>query len=912
MIKSLYRFCMLATSLIGCSNAFSQNGLEVVELTCNHLTDPAGVTNPAFSWKMLSKLNGQSQSAYQIMIASSLKNLSLNKADVWNSKKVQSGNQLNIGLTSIKLASSKNYYWKVKVWNKTNEASVWSKSARFITGIFSKEEIKGNWITSNKEKGQAAPLFRKSFDLSSLPQNAVIHISGLGYYELYINGQKVGDHVLDPGQTNYEDYAFYVTYDIKNLLKKGENVIGVMLGDGWYNQDVVFNLGIYGKPVFWLQLDMQTTGKQHQIVSDESWKWQNGPVQSNNVYAGEVYDATKEIKGWASPGLHAQNWNGVYLATTFPPQVKPQDLQPIKRMGEIKPKRFYKTNRGTYMFDMGQNFAGWNRLKVTAPAGTEITMVMAEDILTDGNLNHFSTGIAATKVQQTEKYITKGKGLETWEPRFTYHGFRYVEVSGLIQPPAPDLLTGIVVYSSVAKAGNFECADPQINKLHKLSNWTITSNLHSIPTDCPHREKCGWLGDAHALAPTSIYNFDMQNFWLKFADDIQSTARQGMNSQFHIEKNKIYKKGYKEAGLPMMVSPGKRMIAVASPDWGSASVQLPWYLYLYYGNTAVLKAQYLAMKQWIKYVATLAKDRVIYGGLGDWCPPGTNAKMDCDPKISTTALYYQDLVILKNTAGLLNFKNDSLMFNDSAALIKASFIDSFFNPASNSFGSHTADALALYFGLFPEGKNREVANAIARSSKQNFGGFMNSGFLGLQRLFGALSDNANEQTAFDILTKKGEFSFEMMWKDYGATTLWEVLPVYTDSLMRKTLEARSHNHPFQSGFDAFFFDGIAGIKPDKTAPGFKHIILEPRLMNQLKWAKADYNSVYGKIASHWKRQGKQLIWDVEIPVNTTAEVRLPGHFTEVLVDGTAKIKNNRKGEDIKYPLSSGRYKLVIN
>lgn len=913
LIQKLIFSIGLMIVIFSADTIFAQSNITLNQLSCNHFENAIGVLDkPVFGWKLNASQNNQSQTAYQIVVSSSIKNNLASIGDVWDSKKIISSSQINIPFYERTLTSSKSYFWKVKIWDQSGKSSSWSKSSQFITGLINKEDFKGEWITSNKQKEHAAPLFRKSFTLSTIPQNAIIHIAGLGYYELYVNGKKVGDHVLDPGQTNYEDYAFYVTYNIASLLKKGENVIGVMLGDGFYNQDQVFlNLGTYGKPLFWTQLDMLVAGEKQQIVSDLSWKWNDGPIQSNNVYAGEVYDANKEIKGWASAGLATPYWKTVYLAKKYPPKVKPQNLQPIKKMGEIRPKNFYKTDRGSYMFDMGQNFAGWNRLKVTAPKGTEIKMVMAEDLLKDGNLNHFSTGINATKVEQTEKYIAKGTGIEIWEPRFTYHGFRYVEVSGLTSPPTPYLLTGIIVYSSVSSAGSFSCSDDQINKLHQLSKWTLTSNLHSIPTDCPHREKCGWLGDSHAIAPFSIYNLDVQNFWLKFVDDIHSTGRLGMDSQFHIEKNKIYTKGFKEAGIPMMVSPGKRSIAVASPDWGSALVQLPWYLYTYYGNVEVIKKQYPEMKQWVNYVATLAKDRVIYGGLGDWCPPRTNLKMDCDPKISSTALYYNDLTITKNAAGILNLKADSIVFADSAALIKKSFIAKFFDVKTNSFGSHTADALALNYGLFPDGKGVLVANALSKSSKEKYDGFMNSGFLGLQRLFGGLSNYNNEKMAYDILTKKGEFSFEMMWKHYDATTLWEILPVYTDSLMEKTLESGSQNHPFQGGFDAFFFEGIGGIKPDVNAPGFKNIILEPKLINQLKWAKADYNSVYGKIVSSWKREGETLIWNVTIPVNATAELKLPNQFTKITIkDGMGKtLVQNESNPNRK--LTSGKYQLII-
>ncbi len=584
-------------------SAIAQKDVQVTHLTCNHFTNPAGVlAQPVFSWQSMTDENGQMQTAYQIIVASSEKNLAKDKGDIWDSQKVVSDKQTHTEFKGQTLKSSTIYYWKIKVWDKNNKVSAWSKNAHFITGLVSENDIKAQWITSNKEKGQAAPLFRKSFSLKNKPQNAIIHIAGLGYYELYVNGKKVGDHVLDPGQTNYDEYGFYVTYNIDTLLKKGENVIGVMLGDGWYNQDVVWGGMSYGKPLLWCQLDTEHKGEKAQIVSDTTWKWINGPVLSNNVYAGEVYDAQKEVNGWHTvtpsrdeakgiKGVLKDTWNTVFLAKKYPPQLKPQDIQPIKKMAELPVKRFYKSINGSYIFDMGQNFSGWNRLKISAPKGTEITLKMAEEVNPDGTLNHLTAGILATKVEQMEKYTCKGTGIEIWEPRFTYHGFRYVEVLGLKEPPTADLLRGIVVYSSMPTAGNFSCSNPQINKLHTLNYWTLIGNLHSIPTDCPHREKCGWLGDAHAMAQSTIYNLDMQNFWLKFMDDIHSAAKVGTNTIFHLGKNKIFRKGFKEAGIPFIVSPGKRLISAASPDWGTAIVQLPWFLYTYYGNCTIAVPQ---------------------------------------------------------------------------------------------------------------------------------------------------------------------------------------------------------------------------------------------------------------------------------------------------------------------------------
>ncbi len=908
--KSLI-FIFLFSTVISC--AYSQSAIKIIELSCNHFINPNGVLDkPVFGWKLTSIQNGQKQTAYQILVSSSIKNSLNGIGDLWDSKKVNSENQINITYKGKPLLSSATYYWQVKVWDKNGTASFWSKPSQFITGVINTTEFKGQWITSNKKKGEAAPIFRKSFTLSAQPKKAIIHISGLGYYELYVNGKKVGDHVLDPGQTNYDDYAFYVTYQIDSLLKPGENVIGIMLGDGFYNQDIVWGGNLsYGSPKFWAQLDMQVGTKMQQVISDNSWKWIDGPIQSNNVYAGEFYDANKEIKGWANPGLNNKNWKAVYIASKYPPALKPQDLQPIKKMEEIKPKKFYKTDRGTYMFDMGQNFAGWNKLKVVAPKGTVIKMVMAEELLPDGNLNHFTTGIKATKVQQAETYICKGNGVEIWEPRFTYHGFRYVEVSGLTNPPTNDLLKGVVVYSSVKKSGDFSCSNDQINKLHQLNHWTITSNLHSIPTDCPAREKCGWLGDAHAMGPATIYNLDMQNFWLKFMDDVQSTSRVGANTIYHIGIKKINKKVFKEPGLPFTIAPGKRLTARASPDWGTAVVQLPWFLYTYYGNTSAIETHYAGMKQWVNHVGSLAKEHIVYEGLGDWCPPFGIENIDCPIAFSSTAFHYNDLNIMKQVAGLLGNKADSLLFADSAVLAKKALITKFYDKELNSFGSHTANSMALDFGLVPDEKETLVANAIVKTSIEKYKGFMYAGIFGLRRIFGQLSNHENEQAAFNILTKKGDYSFANMWDKYDATTMWEILPVDSVWSKKEEIAGQSHNHPMQAGFDAFFYESVGGIKPDVDAPGFKNILLEPKLINQLKWAKVNYNSMYGNIISNWKWEGKNFIWDIQIPVNTTSKIVLPNQFSELKINNQ-NIDIDKNKAQLTYNLKAGKYQFILN
>jgi alpha-L-rhamnosidase len=663
-----------------------------------------------------------------------------------------------------------------------------------------------------------------------------------------------------------------------------------MLGDGWYNQNKVWGKkGLsYGNPLLICQVDVEySDGSKAQITSDQSWQWANGPVIKTNVYGGEVYDAQKEIPKWNSDPNSKANWIPVALAKNYPPKLIAQTLPPIKKMKELSVKGLSKSAEGTYIFDFGQNFAGWTRLKVNAPAGTKITIRTGEEVDKEGKLNTGSTGVSATKVEQTEVYTCKGGGLEIWEPRFTYHGFRYAEVTGLPFRPTVELLKGIVVYSSIPEEGSFSSSDDHLNRLHELAKWTLTSNVHSIPTDCPAREKCGWLGDAHAMVQMGIYNFGMENFWIKYLYDIRSTSRNEAKASVYKTWDKQEQR-IKPAGIPYMIAPGKRLGGAASPDWGTALVQVPWYVYVYYGNTELLKEFYPDMKRWVEYVDALAVDHIVDYGLGDWCPPGKIVPTDTPVKISSSAYHYHDLSILEKAAKLLGYKEDAEKFGKIREASETAFISNFYDTQKKSFGSQTSNSMALDFGLAPAGEEKSVSDAIVRTSKNELDGFLNTGIFGLSRIFKALSRNGNEQAAINILDKKGYNSFDYMWSKYHATTLWEILPVDSFYLKIKNPRSdRSHSHPMQGGYDKWFYECVAGIGADSEAPGFKRIILDPGMIGQLKWAKGEHNSPYGKIKSDWQRDGDLFKWSITVPANTTAIVYMP-------VDAEKKVTENGK------------------
>ena len=917
-IKNSFLFILLVSIFL--NSCTVNTSLEVTDLKCMYLENPIGIdaATPDLSWILQSENNGIIQDAYQIIVSSSLEKISNNEGDIWDSGKIASKNSTHVKYNGNPLETATKYFWRVKVWDNQGNVSPWSEPSFWSMGILDAVEWKANWITYDYSKSSSMPLFRKEFKVKKDIKQAFLFVSGLGYSETYLNGKKLGDNVLDPAQTNYDIYSFYVSYDVSESLNIGDNMLGVMLGDGWYKQDLAFGIDLsYDKPKLICQLMLEyTDGEQDLIVSDSSWEWAEGPVVSANVYAGENYDARKELANWSETGSTEGVWNSAITATDNPPALRAQMLQPIKKMKELKSTNFKKIEDGRYVFDLGQNFAGWVRIKVNEASGTTIKLRMSEEVFKDGTLNCMSTGDYVIGFEQVETYICKGDGTEIWEPRFTYHGFRYVEISGLTSTPDLETITGVVVYSSVPNAGTFACSNENINRLHKMAIWTQISNLHGVPTDCPHREKSGWLGDAHALVHMSIYNFGMEAFWIKYLADIRSSAKREGVTIFHKSGNQDFYQKYKDPGIPFMIAPGKRECGAASSDWGTALVQIPWFIYVYYDNKEILNDYYPDMKTWVTYLENLAVDNLILEGLGDWCPPQPEW-IDCPHELSSTAFYYLDLTIMEKSAKLFHNTDDEQHYKQIREKVRQAFNSRFYDSVNHTYGSQTANILAIDLGLAPQGDEHAIADAIVKDMDDNFFGFHHTGIFGLTRLFDVLSKNNHKDVAYRLLGTGGKASFENMWKIYDATTLWERLPVedYSDSI-KLDLQKQSHNHPMQGGFDAWFYKGIAGIAPTEEDPGFTTIQFEPLLVNQLEWAEATYDSRLGTIKSSWKWEDNTFVWNVSIPANSSGIIHLPLDNYSLLTVNNEKIESgDSKSFSVKdgiIELNSGKYLIELS
>ena len=879
-----------------CHTKLSQD-IEVEELQCRNLTNPEGVDFPLLSWKISSSLVGVTQSAWQIEIASSEDILQKGKADIWKSGKQLSVKQFNIK-PELNMQDATQYYWRVRVWDNSDNVSNWSAPAYFSTGLSNEASWKAKWITYPRQKEQSLPYFRKNFSLNQeIPIKALAYFCGLGTGELYLNGKQVDStRFLDPAQTDYEHHALYSTLDITEYLQKGDNALGVMLGDGWFSQGEAWGGApfSYGNPMFRLQVMLFFEDNRRELIqSDETWVWKEGPIINSNIYLGEIHDARREITTWSDPGASLEGWHPTITASeNIPPRLLPQIIEPIRKKEVLLAKNIWKDPSGSWVYDFGINVAGIPLLEVQQPEGTQLTLRFAEEIDTSGSLDFTSTGWIHHGDIFKDEYICKGGAIEQWSPKFTYHGYRYAELSGFSGEPDETTLKLVVVHSDVENSGTFECADEQINKLHELAVRTVKSNLHGVPTDCPIREKCGWLGDVHAYVKMANLNFNMDNFWSKYLGDIRSgAAREEKNTLFHERYNNTFYFADKPAGIPYMIAPGKRLCGVASPDWGTVVVQLPWWMYVYNGNSQVLEEYYPMMKQWTEYVGSLAKNEertkkyssettsIVYQGLGDWCPPRYTSVDNTPVEFTSTAFHYLDTHIMEQVATLLGKDDDAQTFASRKDEIAQELVAVMYNPIHKTFGTQTADAMALDLGLVPAGDEKAVADAIVRNMNEKSEGFMHSGIFGICRIGSMLARNGNAQAAWEMFTKKGENSFEWMWKEANATSLWETLPV--NEMTQKSVSTASRNHPMQAGYDVTFFEDIAGIRPDPSGYGFKTIRFEPLFCDYLAWAKATISTPHGEATSSWKKESNSFDWEILIPPNSTGLVTIPidGEFT---------------------------------
>jgi alpha-L-rhamnosidase len=762
-----------------------------------------------------------------------------------------------------------------------------------------------NNVRSPESRRLAARWLRKDFVLEKKIRRAVLYASGLGVSELYLNGSKVGNHVLSPALAEYQKRIFYVTHDVTDGLKRGENAIGVILGNGRFyspRSQLYAGMATYGFPKLLLQLRVEyTDGSISEIVSDESWKLTaNGPILANNEYDGEEYDARKELIGWSEPGFDAAKWQTAQLVAAPAGQVVAQMIEPIRVTQTLKPVALTEPTPGVFIFDLGQNMVGWCRLKVTGPARTQVTLRHAETLQPDGTLY-----IANLRgAEATDNYTLRGGGTETWEPRFVYHGFRFVEVTGFPGKPTLDSIEGRVVHDDLESAGDFTCSNPLLNRIYQNVVWGTKGNYRSIPTDCPQRdERQGWLGDRSEESRGESFLFDTQAFHEKWLQDIADAQ--------------------KDNGSVPDVAPSFWPIYKNDVTWPSSTVIIPGALYDQFGDRALVERHYDSTAKWSNYMLRYVTNGIIYSdSYGDWCVPPEDPKLihSKDPARQTargllaTSYFYHDLKLMERYATLLGKSEDAQRFGKLAGDLKAAFNEKFLKRDLGQYdnGSQTSCVLPLAFGLVPDDMRKKVFDHLVRKITVETKGHIGTGLIGGQYLMRVLSEGGRTDLAYTIATQKDYPSWGYM-VEQGATTIWELWNGNTaDPAMN------SGNHVMLVGDLAIWlYENLAGIKSDPEQPGFKHVIMKPEQVGDLKFVKATHRSPYGLIASEWHQNGPRFNWRLEIPPNTTATIYVPAKDLNSVLEGRQAATNAPGVKSSRFEngraileLSSGKYRFI--
>lgn len=862
--------------LILCFPVFSRAeplGIAAHDLRCEFRSQPLGIDalQPRLSWvlKGSPEQKGQRQSAYRILVTSS-------RGTLWDSGKVPSSDQNNIEYQGKALRPGEICTWKVRVWDGEGRAQ-WSKASHWEMGLLRSQDWVGQWINDGKETANAdpemylddpAPLFRKEFAARDRVARARLYITGLGYYEAWLNGSRIGDHVLDPGWTDVDKRVFYSVFDVTKMLKSGKNCLGVMLGNGWFNPLPLRLFGSFnlrqrltiGRPRLLAQLQIEyRNGTSETIATDKSWRVDQGPILRNNIYLGEVYDAGKEQEGWDKPGFDDSAWRRPALAKEKLGRLVAQPLPPIRVTAKWNAVKVSEPKPGVLIYDCGANFAGWVSLRVNVPAGTEIRIRYGELLHPDGSLNPMTSvarqikgkgtgGPGAPDIAwQSDTYIARGGG-ETYTPRFTFHGFRYVEITGLPAPLPLSSVTAMRLNSDVQNAGSFECSNPMLNEIQTMCRRTFLSNIFSVQSDCPHRERLGYGGDIVATSEAFMTNFDMANFYAKTVRD------------------------WSDSALPDgMFTDTAPFIGIqyCGVIWAMAHPLLIDQLYRYYGNRQLGAEEYEAAKRWMLLVEKKYPDGIVKDGLSDHegLAPAPSPEM-------VTPLYFQCANLLAAQAKRLSRTGDEGHFQQLTETIRKAYLSRFVDPITGKVGPGTqaSQAIALYTKIVPKSGRQRVLEYLLEDikAKQNH---LTTGILGTKFMLDVLSNEGYADVAYAIVTQPNFPGWVWMLKN-GATTLWEHWE-YSDNTF-------SHNHPMFGSVSQWMIQWLGGIQPDPNSVGFDKLVIQPQTPKGLDWVKSSQVTIRGKIVSNWSRQGSKVTYNISIPVNTSAKVILPANSIEVV------------------------------
>jgi alpha-L-rhamnosidase len=896
-----------------------------INLKTEYDTNPVGLdVNPRFSWQIESKTRATKQTGYQVLVASSEKLLNEGKGDLWAPPKVTSDQQLFIEYKGKPLVSRQRIYWKVKIWNEKAKNSPWSANAYAEMALLQRSDWSAQWIGLNGTQGKPAkPVdFQKEFTLSKRATRIRVYATGLGMYHMVLNGRKVGTQLLTPGWTHYPKSLQYQTFEIDpETVSPGLNFISGSVGSGWWNAGLGWERNAWysqGPNRLFAQLEFTFyDGSIQTIATDNTWEMRPSATLESNLYDGEKHEGLKEYeKTWVKANIMDETPSPTELFMPDPATkkqlhsiafstkdltLKAAPIAGIEVSEDRKPISITEPKRGVYVFDFGQNLVGTTQLNVKGKpnkdvAGKKVELKFAELLDKKGLADQANL----RKIRPTDTYYMKGYGLEEWTPKFTYHGFRYIEASGLPMKPTDSTLIAKVMHNKMERSGNFECSNTLLNKIYENTLWSQRGNTMSVPTDCPQRdERLGWMGDAQIFAPTAMYNYNTHSFFAKWQQDIAES--QETDGSVH-DVN------------PQMVIPD-----AAKPGWGDAVVIMPYQMYKFYGDKGILAQHYNSMKAWVDYMnnhpstkkngiyhyESLLNDKPFYG-YGDWVP----AEASPTKPIGGAYQHYCNK-LMEEIAGILAKPADQKYFKETAIAVATAYQKTYFNTDKKQYEGATqaANLIPYNLGITPADLKPIIAKNVIDNvvAKNNH---LSTGFLATQMLLPTLSNNGAHELAYQVATQKTYPSWGYM-VEKGATTIWELWNSDTE----KPEGMNSRNHFAYGSVVEWYYAYLAGIQQDASSNGFKKIRIAPQPASDLTWVKASYQCAYGKIVSNWEKTGKTFKLSLEIPAGTTAEIQLPtfGNSKAIIKESGKPTKPTKIGnENAIIAVGSGSYVFEVN
>lgn len=886
-------------------------------LRCEYRANPLGIDRPypLLSWGLQSSLRGDCQTQYEIIVSDNVKGIEALKGNMWNIRR-KSQERDNIKYEGKPLKPLTQYYWKVRSYNSKGEPSPWSETATFETAKMGHDNWIATWIYDGEAEPASvekfyeelpAPMFRKDVVVNKEIASARLYITALGYYEAYLNGVKVSETSIDPGWTSVDKRILYSTYDVTKLMSKGDNVVGAVVGNGYYNplpMPVFTPLRKFltiGRPSLLAELHINYVDGTKQIIpTDTSWCHTESPTLRNNVYLGELYDARREIKDWCTPKVSAESWKQAKKIAPASGVLQAQITPPIRVTKVVKPTRMYEPRPGVYMYDMGQNFAGVVRVKLSGERGERLTIRYGEDVYSDGSIN-VMTSVAGQQKRvwdadwsrpgqpqiawQQDAYIFSGNGVEEWTPRFTFHGFRYVELTGLSKRPTLECVEGLRMNSDLEKAGSFESSSTMLNKINTAAEWTFLSNVFSVQSDCPAREKLGYGGDIVGTTDAFCYNFDMANFHTKTILDYKDSSR--------------------ESGAMTETAP---YMGIADLGFGDGSGPIGWQLAFgfaqkrlldYYGNSRNIAENYDVLKKQVDFLISQSENYIITKCISDHETLDNPRPME----LTGTAHLYHHIVLLSEFAKITGNNKDELHYATEAEKVKNAFIKKFYNgDGVFDAGTQTCQSFALYYDLIPDGDRDKTFKKLVERIKAD-GEHIRVGLFAVTMILNELSNNGEGDLAHRLIVNP-EFPGYGYMINRGATTIWETW-AYSDNTF-------SHNHPMFGAVSEWMYRSVLGI--NGTSKGFANIDIRPLPSEDLTWAKGSYNSVKGLIEVSWKKEGDRFSLDVTVPVCVTARVVVPNPQNKDVKESGNIIKSNdpliKISGNSTYIVGSGTYSFT--